>query len=125
MTEKKTIEQKIKQINDDMARKSKKAERYVHYGLVALIAGGVMHYGMHLIFDLSVEDWLKDTKAQFLRELWNVLMYVIPWTFWAIGAGFWGTCLLVDLGTILGGYTKIFLLKRRVHREGEKRNVSH
>ena len=108
MTKKQAIQQKIKQITSDMNKRYEKTDVYIDYGLVTLVAGGLLYYSMHLIFDVWIDDWIKEPAAQFHRQMWNVLMYVL-----AVAAVF-------STGAI-----KIRLLKYRLSRESKKHNVSH
>lgn len=87
MTKEQAIQQKIKQITSDMNKRYEKTDVYIDYGLVTLVAGGLLYYSMHLIFDVWIDDWIKEPAAQFHRQMWNVLMYAIPWTFYALGCG--------------------------------------
>lgn len=125
MTKEQAIQQKIKQITSDMNKRYKKTNVYIDYGLVTLVAGGLLYYSMHLIFDVWIDDWIKEPAAQFHRQMWNVLMYAIPWTLWAIGAGFWATYVLAVAAVFSTGAIKIRLLKYCLSRESKKHNVSH
>ena len=67
MTKEQAIQQKIKQITSDMNKRYKKTDVYIDYGLVTLVAGGLLYYSMHLIFDVWIDDWIKEPAAQFHR----------------------------------------------------------
>ncbi|EIY6650725.1 conjugal transfer protein TrbF [Salmonella enterica] len=125
MTKEQAIQQKIKQITNNMNKRYEKTEAYIDYGLVTLVAGGLLNYSMHLIFDVCIDDWIKDPAAQFYRQMWNVLMYAIPWTLYVIGASFWATYVFAGAAIFSTGTIKIRLLKYRLSRESKKHNVSH
>ncbi|CDL43034.1 IncF plasmid conjugative transfer protein TrbF [Escherichia coli ISC41] len=38
---------------------------------------------MHSIFDACIDSWKADPELNNFRYMWNILMYVIPYTLWA------------------------------------------
>ncbi len=43
---------------------------------------------MHSIFDACIDSWKADPALNNFRYMWNILMYVIPYTLWAFAGGF-------------------------------------
>lgn len=43
---------------------------------------------MHSIFDACIDSWKADPELNNFRYMWNILMYVIPYTLWAFAGGF-------------------------------------
>ncbi|MHD0335547.1 F-type conjugal transfer protein TrbF (plasmid) [Escherichia coli] len=56
--------------------------------IVFLVAGIVLWAVMHVIFDVCIDSWMADPKLLNFQYMWNVLMKVIPFTLWALAAGF-------------------------------------
>ena len=50
---------------------------YLEWAGALLIAGILSRIFMAYVFDACVDDWLRDGHRQ-VKDLWNVLMYVIP-----------------------------------------------
>ncbi|HAM4813209.1 TPA: F-type conjugal transfer protein TrbF [Escherichia coli] len=101
------------------------SDRYAGLFLVLLIAGVVMRTVMHIIFDACVDSWKADPELNNLRDMWNILMYVIPLTLWALSSGFLVTGLLVYSYALLDRNIRIFLLKRLMRREHNLREVNN
>ncbi|MGX6241497.1 F-type conjugal transfer protein TrbF, partial [Escherichia coli] len=61
--------------------------------------------------------------------MWNILMYVIPYTLWAFAGGFLIVYVRNPLNELINGGGRIFRLKRRMRRENTLRegsnNASH
>ena len=76
---------------------------------------------MHDFFSAGIDSWKADPELNNLRDMWNILMYVIPLTLWALSSGFLVTGLLVYSYALLDRNIRIFLLKRRMRRENNLR----
>ncbi|ENE58120.1 putative acetyltransferase [Escherichia coli P0304777.13] len=76
---------------------------------------------MHDIFNAGIDSWMADPKLLNFQYMWNVLMKVIPFTLWALAAGFLVTASLSPMCEIIFGNVRIFLLKRRMRRENSFR----
>ncbi len=84
---------------------------------------------MHSIFDACIDSWKADPELNNFRYMWNILMYVIPYTLWAFAGGFLIVYVRNPLNELINGGSRIFRLKRRMRREKKLReggnNASH
>ncbi|NJZ61418.1 F-type conjugal transfer protein TrbF, partial [Escherichia coli] len=122
-------ELKIRSTERDYKYISRITGRYAGLSLVFLTAGIVLWAVMHVIFDVCIDSWMADPKLLNFQYMWNVLMKVIPFTLWALAAGFLVTFFLSPMCELIFGNIMIFLLKRRMRRENTLRegsnNASH
>lgn len=104
-------------------------DRYAELFLVFLTAGIVLWTVMNIIFDACIDSWKADPELNNSIYMWNILMYAIPCTLWALASGFFVTGYLLPLCALPGRNIMIFLLKRRMRRENKLRegsnNASH
>ncbi|EGK3893780.1 F-type conjugal transfer protein TrbF [Escherichia coli] len=114
---KKNQEFKIRKIRRNIEYSFRGSDRYFDLFIVFLIAGIVLWAVMHVIFDVCIDSWMADPKLLNFQYMWNVLMKVIPFTLWALAAGFLVTFFLSPMYENIG----IFLLKRRMRRENNVR----
>ncbi len=121
-------ESKIRRIKRDIERSCDNAEKYFLLFVVFFVAGLLLWYGMHAIFSACIDSWKTDPELNNVRDMWNILMYAIPYTLYALAAGFLVTYFLSPMYVIFGNIM-IFLLKRRMRRENKLRegsnNASH
>ncbi|EFH1438473.1 F-type conjugal transfer protein TrbF [Escherichia coli] len=130
MTEnKKNQEFKIRKIKRDIEYSCDNAEKYFWLFVVFFVAGLLLWHGMHAIFSAGIDSWKADPELNNFRYMWNILMYAIPCTLWALASGFFVAGYLLPLCALSGRNIMIFLLKRRMRRENTLRegsnNVSH
>ncbi|EFH5861370.1 F-type conjugal transfer protein TrbF [Escherichia coli] len=122
-------ELKIRSTERDYKYISRITDRYAGLSLVFLTAGIVLWTAMNIIFDVCIDSWMADPKLLNFQYMWNVLMKVIPFTLWALAAGFLVTFFLFPMYELIYGNIGIFLLKRRMRRENTLRegsnNASH
>lgn len=114
-------ELKIRSIERDYKYISIITDRYAELFLVLLTAGIVLWIVMNIIFDACIDSWRADPELNNLRYMWNILMYAIPCTLWALASGFFVAGYLLPLCALLGRNIMIFLLKRRMRRENKLR----
>ncbi|EFA7833438.1 F-type conjugal transfer protein TrbF [Escherichia coli] len=100
---------------------SRITDRYAGLSLVFLTAGIVLWTVMNIIFDACIDSWKADPELNNLRYMWNILMYAIPCTLWALASGFFVAGYLLPLCALPGRNIMIFLLKRRMRRENSFR----
>lgn len=62
--------------------------RYAGLSLVFLTAGIVLWIVMDIIFDACIDSWKADPELNGSSYMWNILIYVIPYTLYALAAGF-------------------------------------
>lgn len=130
MTEnKKNQEFKIRKIRRNIEYSFRGSDRYCDLFIVFLVTGIVLWAVMHVIFDVCIDSWKADPELNNLRYMWNILMYAIPCTLWALASGFFVAGYLLPLCALSGRNIMIFLLRRRMRRENTLRegsnNVSH
>ncbi|QML26782.1 F-type conjugal transfer protein TrbF (plasmid) [Escherichia coli] len=81
-------ELKIRSTERDYKYISRIADRYAGLSLVFLTAGIVLWTVMNIIFYTCIDSWKADPELNNLRYMWNILMYAIPCTLWALASGF-------------------------------------
>ena len=130
MTEnKKNQEFKIRKIKRNIERSCDNAIKYFELFVVFFVAGLLLWHGMHAFFSAGIDSWKADPELNNLIYMWNILMYVIPYTLWAFAGGFLIVYVRNPLNELIFGNIMIFLLKRRMRRENKLReggnNASH
>lgn len=130
MTEnKKNQEFKIRKIKRNIERSCDNAIKYFELFVVFFVAGLLLWHGMHAFFSAGIDSWKADPELNNLIYMWNILMYAIPYTLYALAAGFLVTYFLSPMYELIFGNIMIFLLKRRMRRENTLRegsnNASH
>ena len=122
-------ELKIRSTERDYKYISRITGRYAGFSLVFLTAGIVLWTVMNIIFDACIDSWKADPELNNFRYMWNILMYVIPYTLWAFAGGFLIVYVRNPLNELINGGIRIFRLKRRMRREKKLReggnNASH
>lgn len=122
-------ELKIRSTERDYKYISRITGRYAGLSLVFLTAGIVLWTVMDIIFDACIDSWKADPELNNFRYMWNILMYVIPYTLWAFAGGFLIVYVRNPLNELINGGIRIFRLKRRMRRENKLReggnNASH
>ncbi|EFA5238068.1 F-type conjugal transfer protein TrbF, partial [Escherichia coli] len=95
-------ESKIRRIKRDIERSCDNAEKYFLLFVVFFVAGLLLWYGMHAIFSACIDSWKTDPELNNVRDMWNILMYAIPYTLYALAAGFLVTYFLSPMYVIFG-----------------------
>lgn len=95
MTEnKKNQEFKIRKIKRNIERSCDNAIKYFELFVVFFVAGLLLWHGMHAFFSAGIDSWKADPELNNLIYMWNILMYAIPYTLYALAAGFLVTSFL-------------------------------
>lgn len=81
-------ELKIRSTERDYKYISRITDRYAGLFLVFLTAGIVLWTVMNIIFDACIDSWKTDPELNNSIYMWNILIYVISYTLYAIAAGF-------------------------------------
>lgn len=130
----------MKEKRNDAELKNRKTKRdydyerrvsdiYFDLFFVFVAAGTFLWVIMHSIFDACIDSWKADPELNNVRYMWNILMYAIPCTLWALASGFFVSGYLLPLCALPVRNIRIFLLKRRMCRENTLRegsnNASH
>ncbi len=122
-------ELEIKQIEREIERGCDNAKKYFWLFVVFFAAGLIVRNVMHDFFSAGIDSWKADPELNNLIYMWNILMYAIPYTLYALAAGFLVTSFLSPMYELIFGNIMIFLLKRRMRRENTLRegsnNASH
>ncbi|EEQ2187760.1 F-type conjugal transfer protein TrbF [Escherichia coli] len=81
-------ELKIRSTERDYKYISRITDRYAVLSLVFLTAGIVLWTVMNIIFDACIDSWKADPELNNSIYMWNILIYSIPYTLYALAAGF-------------------------------------
>ncbi|EFC1557695.1 conjugal transfer protein TrbF [Escherichia coli] len=81
-------ELKIRSTERDYKYISRITDRYAGLSLVFLTAGIVLWTVMNIIFDACIDSWKADPELNNSIYMWNILIYSIPYTLYALAAGF-------------------------------------
>ncbi|EEQ3957410.1 F-type conjugal transfer protein TrbF [Escherichia coli] len=81
-------ELKIRSTERDYKYISRITGRYAGLSLVFLTAGIVLWTVMGIIFDACIDSWKADPELNNSIYMWNILIYAIPYTLYALAAGF-------------------------------------
>ncbi|MGR9888907.1 F-type conjugal transfer protein TrbF [Escherichia coli] len=126
---KKNQEFKIRKIKRDIERSCDNVEKYFWLFVVFFVAGLLLWHGMHAIFSACIDSWKAVPELNNSIYMWNILMYAILYTLYALAVGFLVTFFLSPMYELIYGNIGIFLLKRRMRRENTLRegsnNASH
>lgn len=114
-------ELKIRSTERDYKYISRITDRYAGLPLVFLTAGIVLWTVMNIIFDTCIDSWKAGLELNNSIYMWNILIYAIPYTLYALAAGFLVTFILSPMYELIYGNIGIFLLKRRMRRENKLR----
>ena len=85
---KKNQEFKIRKIKRDIEHSCDNAIKYFGLFVVFFVAGLLLWLGMHAIFSAGIDWWKTDPELNNVRDMWKILMYAIPYTLYALAAGF-------------------------------------
>lgn len=79
---------KIRKIKRDIGRNCDNAIKHFGLFVVFFIAGLLLCHGMHAISSACIDSWKADPELNNSIYMWNILMYAIPYTLYALAAGF-------------------------------------
>ncbi|EAW8864124.1 F-type conjugal transfer protein TrbF [Salmonella enterica] len=112
---------KIRKIKRDIGRNCDNAIKHFGLFVIFFIAGLLLCHGMHAISSACIDSWKTDPELNNSIYMWNILMYAIPYTLYALAAGFLVTFFLCPMYELIYGNIGIFLLKCRMRRENKLR----
>lgn len=112
---------KIRKTKRDCDYEHRVTDVYFDLFFVFVAAGAFLWAIMHSIFDSGIDSWKADLELNSFRYMWSILMYAIPYTLYALAAGFLVTFFLSSMCELIFGNIMIFLLKRRMRRENKLR----
>ncbi|ELS7770075.1 F-type conjugal transfer protein TrbF [Escherichia coli] len=81
-------ELKIRSTEQDYKYISRITDRYTGLSLVFLTAGIVLWTVINIIFDACIGSWKAAPELNNSIYMWSILMYAIPYTLYALAAGF-------------------------------------
>lgn len=82
-----TAAEKIEQLKPEFIHRERRLEIYLELFIVFLTAGALLLWIMRFLFNLCVDDWIASGDLR-VKDLWNIMMYVIPYALIAVGVGF-------------------------------------
>ncbi|EHE8226003.1 F-type conjugal transfer protein TrbF [Escherichia coli] len=94
---------------------------YFDLFFVFVAAGAFLWAIMHSIFDSGIDSWKADPELNNFRYMWNILMYVIPYTLWTLAGGFLTVYVVNPLNELINEGIRRFRLKRCMRRENSFR----
>lgn len=112
---------KIRKTKRDCDYECRVSDVYFDLFFVFVAAGAFLWAIMHSIFDSGIDSWKPDPELNNFRYMWNILMYAIPYTLYALAAGFLVTYFLFLMHELIFGNIMISLLKCRMCRENSFR----
>lgn len=117
-----TTKEKTEQLKSEFICRDRRLGIYLELFIVFLVAGALLFWVMTAMFSLGVEDWKASGDLR-IKDLWNILMYVIPYALVAVGLGFLVAALSLSLLNFVSFYLTIIFIQRkdRVKNSG----VSH
>ncbi|EGG1310198.1 F-type conjugal transfer protein TrbF [Salmonella enterica] len=112
---------KIRKTKRDCDYEHRVTDVYFDLFFVFVAAGAFLWAIMHSIFDSGIDSWKADLELNSFRYMWSILMYAIPYTLYALAAGFLVTFFLSSMCELIFGNIMISLLKCRMRRENKLR----
>lgn len=117
-----TTKEKTEQLKAEFIRRDRRLDIYLELFIVFLVAGALLFWVMTTMFSLCVDDWKASGDLR-IKDLWNILMYVIHYALVAVGLGF----LVVALSFSLLNFVSYYLNNTLIQRKDRIKNsgVSH
>ncbi|HHT5673038.1 TPA: F-type conjugal transfer protein TrbF [Raoultella ornithinolytica] len=107
-----TTKEKTEQLKSELIRRNRRLDIYLELFIVFLVAGGLLYWVMSAIFSLCVDDWTASGDLR-VKDLWNILMYAIPYALVAVGLGFLVAALSLSLFYFVSYYLNIIFIQRK------------
>ena len=79
-----TAAEKIEQLKPEFIHRERRLEIYLELFIVFLTAGALLLWIMRFLFNLCVDDWIASGDLR-VKDLWNIMMYAIPYALIAVG----------------------------------------
>lgn len=89
-----TAAEKIEQLKPEFIHRERRLEIYLELFIVFLTAGALLLWIMRFLFNICVDDWIASGDLR-VKDLWNIMMYAIPYALIAVGGG--GLCCRSDI----------------------------
>ncbi|MGG7695209.1 F-type conjugal transfer protein TrbF [Klebsiella aerogenes] len=107
-----TTKEKTEQLKAEFIRRDRRLDIYLELFIVFLVAGALLFWVMTTMFSLCVDDWKASGDLR-IKDLWNILMYVIPYALVAVGLGFLVVALSFSLLNLVSYYLNNTLIQRK------------
>ncbi|HBW1155727.1 conjugal transfer protein TrbF (plasmid) [Klebsiella pneumoniae] len=105
---------KIKTLRSEYIYQIRHVGLYLDLCLVFLVSGALLFGVMRSTFDLCVDGWIASGELR-VKDLWNILMYVIPLTLLAVSAGLFITGVISSVMEFISFRLKAGLYLRKEH----------
>lgn len=113
---------KLKETLVEYDNRQRRTEIYFELFLVFLASGALLFWVMTAIFDLCVADWKAGGDLR-VKDLWNILMYAIPYTLIAVSAGFFITGMTLSVYFFFTCRVDVYFIRRRKRRKAHKERL--
>lgn len=107
-----TTKEKTEQLKSEFIRRDRRPGIYLELFMVFLVAGALLFWIMTAMFSLCVEDWKASGDLR-VKDLWNILMYVIPYALVAVSVGFLVVAMSLSLLNFVSYYLNIIFIQRK------------
>ena len=107
-----TTKEKTEQLKSEFIRRDRRPGIYLELFMVFLVTGALLFWVMTAMFSLCVEDWKASGDLR-VKDLWNILMYVIPYTLVAVSVGFLVVAMSLSLLNFVSYYLNIIFIQRK------------
>lgn len=107
-----TTKEKTEQLKSEFIRRDRRPGIYLELFMVFLVAGALLFWVMTAMFSLCVDDWKASGDLR-VKDLWNILMYVIPYALVAVGLGFLVVAMSLSIFNFVSCYLNIILIQRK------------
>ncbi|WP_336185879.1 F-type conjugal transfer protein TrbF [Klebsiella grimontii] len=107
-----TTKEKTEQLKSEFIRRDRRPGIYLELFMVFLVAGALLFWIMTAMFSLCVEDWKASGDLR-VKDLWNILIYVIPYALVAVSVGFLVVAMSLSLLNFVSYYLNIIFIQRK------------
>ena len=107
-----TTKEKTEQLRSEFIHRDRRVGIYLELFIVFLVAGALLFWVMTAMFSLCVEDWKASGDLR-VKDLWNILMYVIPYALVAVSVGFLVVAMSLSTLNFISIYLTIIFIQRK------------
>ncbi|HDE1362261.1 TPA: F-type conjugal transfer protein TrbF, partial [Klebsiella pneumoniae] len=117
-----TAAEKIEQLKPEFIHRERRLEIYLELFIVFLTAGALLLWIMRFLFNLCVDDWIASGDLR-VKDLWNIMMYAIPYAQIAVGVGFFVAGVTLAIRNFFSYHLKtLFILRNDRVKKNAVRN---
>ncbi|MEE4527059.1 F-type conjugal transfer protein TrbF, partial [Klebsiella pneumoniae] len=99
------------QLKPEFVHRERRMEIYLELFIVFLTAGALLLWIMRFLFNLCVADWIASGDLR-VKDLWNIMMYAIPYALMAVGMGFFVAGVTLAILNFFSHHLKILFILR-------------